>query len=434
MMENVTREMGQVVVNRDEVNQRINRYQFNLTAIKHHYKRQHSTWKRELGKWAFAIGTFGLGALYLWATTQIVKEGEIGLRRDSQGNLILLPPGRHSNFPWESYASEPKSLAQSLIELGPYKIITVHTGFVAKTYCNGNLEILPAGQYLISNASHTIDKEDVFVSVKEETKSLDEIIALTSDNIELKIKADVRYQIDDPELLISRVRAIEKTIFEIAKLNIAQVVNHHSLAEFVPTTVNADIPMDDETFPEREEDVLIRSSSHMQDDNQDIQLPAKGLSNILQELTRGIRKQFEAKGIKLLNIGITTWDYVNQDLASKLGEGAVIQSQIRSKIMAAKQAAKVKAIEADAEAQALKRIAEGKADSIAAIGNAHVDLAEAMKANPSAALLYQWQKQVEMLQYSTHPNLFFNMGMGGNNGDRPLMTIPVTNTETVFNV
>ena len=46
---------------------------------------------REFKKYVFAIGTFGLGALYLWATTSIIKQGEVGLRRNSRGEMILLP-------------------------------------------------------------------------------------------------------------------------------------------------------------------------------------------------------------------------------------------------------------------------------------------------------------------------------------------------------
>ena len=97
---------------------------------------------RELGKWIFSIATFGLGALYLWGTTTVIQEGEIGLRQSASGKMVLLPPGRHSNFPWEEYSSKTVSLSKKDIQLGPYQIITVDTGYVAKTYNKGHLEIL----------------------------------------------------------------------------------------------------------------------------------------------------------------------------------------------------------------------------------------------------------------------------------------------------
>lgn len=40
-------------------------YEFDLDKIKMQYK-QSKGWGRELGKWAFALGTLGFGGLYLW--------------------------------------------------------------------------------------------------------------------------------------------------------------------------------------------------------------------------------------------------------------------------------------------------------------------------------------------------------------------------------
>ena len=75
---------------------------------------------REYMKYAFSILTFGLGAIYLWLTTKIIQQGEIGLRRNFRGEMILLPPGRHSNFPWETYPIYPQStsMPQGDIKLG----------------------------------------------------------------------------------------------------------------------------------------------------------------------------------------------------------------------------------------------------------------------------------------------------------------------------
>src|SRR4051812_36904272 len=80
---------------------------FDIREITDRYEKQKG-W-RELGKWFFAIATFGFGALWLLLTTSIVKEGEIGLRRNFRGEMTLLPPGRHSNFPWEEYPVQPQS-------------------------------------------------------------------------------------------------------------------------------------------------------------------------------------------------------------------------------------------------------------------------------------------------------------------------------------
>ncbi|MCH9689902.1 MAG: hypothetical protein K0U10_04540, partial [Gammaproteobacteria bacterium] len=71
--------------------------QFDLKKIHQEYNNAQGF--REAYKWIFGISTFGLGALYLWLTTVVIKEGEVGLRSNARGEMILLPPGRHSNLP-----------------------------------------------------------------------------------------------------------------------------------------------------------------------------------------------------------------------------------------------------------------------------------------------------------------------------------------------
>ena len=400
---------------REEEAQIISRYRFKLATLKQDYKANHATWIREASKWAFAIGTFGLGSLYLWATTSIIKEGQVGLRRNARGELILLPPGRHSNFPWETYETPPQSLSGNFLKLGPYKIITVQTGYVAKTFRNGILEILGAGQHLLPDAAHVFNEKDGFVSIKEETKTLKPVTALTSDNIALEIKADVRYQIEDPTLAITKVDEIENTIFEIAKFNIAQVVSHHSLAEFVPVTMREKIAAEN-----AEE---LEQSDEEGNAVEELLLPRKGLSTVLEELMADITAQFKRMGIKLLNIGITSWDYQDKVLAHELGQGAVLEAQVRSRILAADQAAKVRGIEATAESNAQRTIAEGRADAIKTVGDAYIELAGSMKDNPAAFQMWQTQQQVQMLAHGNNPHIIFQVG--GDKSTSPQLNMPL---------
>ncbi len=225
---------------------------------------------------------------------------------------------------------QPQSLSGNCLKLGPYKIITVQTGYVAKTLRCGVLEILQAGQHILKDANHTFNEKDGFVSIKEETKTLKPVKALTSNGVVLEIKADVRYQIEDPLLAITTVDEIENTIFEIAKINIAQVVSHHSLSEFVP------VPMSETAIVRQREDEDFVEVQH--------------------------------------------------------------------------QAAKVKGIEATADSNAQRTIAEGKAAAIQTVGNAYRELADSMKDNPLAFQLYQTQQQVQMLAHGNNPHIIFQVG------------------------
>lgn len=130
--------------------------EFNMHEIKANYQRDHSPF-REFGKYLFSICTFGLGALWFASTTVVIREGQIGVREDARGKMTLLPPGRHSSFPWESYPSPVQNLSQPVIYLGPYSIITVTTGNIAQTINKGVITILEAGQHLLEEADHFLN-------------------------------------------------------------------------------------------------------------------------------------------------------------------------------------------------------------------------------------------------------------------------------------
>ena len=344
---------------------------------------------REFKKYAFAIGTFGLGALYLWATTSIIKQGEIGLRRNSRGEMILLPPGRHSNFPWETYPVEPQSLSEKEIRLGPYKIISVETGYIAKTLNKGKLQILEEGQHLLQDASHVFGS---FVSIKQETKKLEAVTAYTSDNVGLTLYADVRYQIENPEAAISQIDDIETSIKEIAEISISQIVSHHNLADFAPVTN------------------VGGGRSH-------------GITEVITELTDNITKQLRQLGIKLLNIGITSWSINDASLAHELAQGAVIQSQAQSKMLSAEREAKIKEISTEAEASARLVLAQSDVSALKLKGVAIAEITKEF--NPAALEIYARSQQAELVQRANNPNLFFAQQLVGGAQLLPQLTVPV---------
>lgn len=336
--------------------------------------------RRELGKWIFSIATFGLGGLYLWATTQVIQEGQIGLRQTATGKMVLLPPGRHSNFPWETYPASCQSFSKKIIKLGPYQIITVETGYVAKTYNQGTLEILPVGQHLIKNASHTFEG---FIPTKQETKKLHEVVASTSDNVGVTLQADVRYQIVDPGTAVTQIDDIENSIKEIAEISISQIVSHHSLSDFAPA-------MSTTNFGSKPE-------SH-------------GIGDVVTELSKMITDQLSKLGIKLINIGITSWKINDTGLAHELAQGAVIKSQTQSKLMAAQNAAQVKGIEATAEAAAITTRADAEAKAIEAKGTAYNNVAHIIGGSHVAQTIYEQALRTEMVANAQNSNLFFNSG------------------------
>ncbi len=376
---------------------------FNMDEISREYEDSRKKSRRELKKWAFAIGTFGLGALYLWATTFIVRPGEIGMRSNIRGKVTLIPPGRHSNFPWETSPSEPASLSTSLIKLGPFKIVRVETGCVAKTFgAKGQLIMLKQGQYLLSDPAHTVSS---FISVKEETRKLESVQGYTSDNVGITLHADVRYQIEDPEAAIGKVDEIEKSILEIARYTISQIVNHHNLADFAPAT------------------------------NIGRDRAAHGVTSVITEITEAITQLLAARGIKLVTIGITSWNINDKSLAHELAQGAVIQSQAQSQMLSAQRAADVKVIAAEADAQAKIKIGEAEAKAIKLKGDAINSFTKECKENPAALAVYLGSQQVDLVRGANNPHLFFSQATtgGGAQLGLPQLTLPVVSPTAVIN-
>lgn len=365
--------------------------QLNMAIIKSDY--ESSKGWREVGKWIFAIGSFGLGGLYLWATTSVIKQGEIGLRCNGRGEMIILPPGRHSNFPWENYPIEPQSLSQKEINLGPYKIISVETGYVAKTFNQGRLEILQEGQHLLTEATHVFSS---FIPVKQETKKLQAVTAYTSDNVGLTLHADVRYQIENPDQAIRQIDDIENSITEIAEISISQIVSHHKLADFAPATAHVS------------------------------QVQEHGISEVIHELTANITEQLRKLGIKLLSIGITSWSINDADLAHELAQGAVIQSQTQSKMLSAEREAKITAISTQAETQATVMRARGEAEAILLKGDAIKTIARQFVGDPVAQGIYARAQQTELVKSATNPHLFFTQEVAGNSAQLPQVTLPLS--------
>jgi regulator of protease activity HflC (stomatin/prohibitin superfamily) len=347
--------------------------QFNMSKLKSEYY-EAKGW-REFWKWTFALSTFGLGALYLWATTSVIEEGHVGIRCTARGEMVLLPPGRHSNFPWESYLSAPRSLSEKDIHLGPYTIITVETGYVAKTYDSGKLVVLNEGQHLLEHAAHVFSG---FIPTKQETKKLSEVSAYTNDNVGLTLHADVRYEIENPEIAIKKIDDIEGSIAQIGEMNISMVVGHHNLADFAPAT--ASLRNDPRTG---------------------------GMGEVIAELTKSITEQLRNLGIKLLSIGITSWSIDNETLAEQLAQGAVIQSQAASNMLSADREAKIKGIQAEADARAIETRARGYAEAIKIKGAAIATLGEQFKENPAALEMFVREQNTALVQNAQNPYLFF---------------------------
>ena len=93
-------------------------------------------------------------------------------------------------------------LAQPVIHLGPYTLLTVDKGYEAVTQNNGEQEVLPGGaMHLLTHRNHKFEK---FISTKIQTDDLKRIECMTGDNVLMQIDGTVCWQIDDVQLCAER--------------------------------------------------------------------------------------------------------------------------------------------------------------------------------------------------------------------------------------
>merc|ERR1711985_112043 len=120
--------------------------------------------------------------------------GFVGLCID-RGQPVLLPPGMHQ---WKSDTlkfEKAIDLAQHVINLGPYTLITVDEGYAAITQNNGKQTILGGGE--MHMLTHRNWKFEKFMTMKIQTNDLKEIRATTGDNVLLETQANVNWCIKD---------------------------------------------------------------------------------------------------------------------------------------------------------------------------------------------------------------------------------------------
>ena len=334
--------------------------------------------------------TFGLGALFFLVSTRIVKDGEVSLRRSASGKMVLLPPGRHSNFPWEEYIGSPQSLADKQITLGPYKIITVDTGFVAQTSNGGPLKILKEGQHLITDPSHTFQQ---FISTKQAVKELKDVVATTRDGVSLTLMADVRYVIENPELALSKMTDITHDIGELAKSNLANIVLNHSWEDFAHATSTSTLHQ-----------TPINTGNELVQQTTDREV---GVVNVAVELTRLLRQALSELGVSLMNISITGMQVNDTTLASELAQGAVIKAQTESRRLAAQNAATLQGIETEARVNTINLIAVAEATATRTAGEALKHVIDTLE-TPAAIDVYKSEQRIRMVSGAKNANLFFS--------------------------
>lgn len=322
-----------------------------------------------------------------------IRQGYIGLCMD-RGQPVLLSPGMHQ---WKSdtlFFEREVDLAQHVIVLGPYTLLTVDEGYAAVTQNNGKQVILPGGE--VHMLTHRNWKFEKFITKKIQTCDLQDMRATTGDNVVLQTHANVNWWITD-------VDAAARTGAETMRLD-GQVVQGEDISNIrsnVLKQCKASLAM----FVGS----LRYSDSVHVDGWGDQGAPAKGMAGAASlfdaeklkhavEHANGICGRF---GVEIISINIISATPVDKDLSESLTRGATAVAEAERAETAAQGVAKALMVQAKAEADAARIKAQADADSERIRAQGAMDAAQTLEKSNIAVELAKISKTGEALDQKT---------------------------------
>jgi len=320
--------------------------------------------------------------------------------------------------------------SEQQIMLGSKKIITVRDGEVGVSYLKGKLIVLPPDRHFIESADHIFQG---FLSTQQQclhlsSPSLDKkkenfLVCETKDFVEIAIKADVFYKIEDAEKisLVVGKDNVEALVRDTAIASLNSIIRSTSLAEVAQSKeIQAKKATPDAPAP---------------------QFFDKVHDEFIHKLHTSFIEQF---GINVCNIRIESFKLMNQELASNISKQALTTAQTetqlsnlagqteiataqqkrdaevariraegdsmrlktetdarnRTTMETAKAEAEATLIRAKAEAQALEVRAEAEAKAILLKGEAEAKRATLISSTPLGGQIAMFQLYADMVKQS----------------------------------
>lgn len=343
-----------------------------------------------------------------------IGQGFIGYCND-RGQPVLLPPGMHQ---WKSDTlkfEKAIDLAQHVIPLGPYSLLTVDEGYAAITQDNGKQKMLEGGK--MHMLTHRNWKFEKFMTMKIQTNDLKEIRATTGDNVLLETQANINWRISDVALAARMAAETMKhdgttTAGEdISKLR-EDVLKQctASLSAFVGSIRYSDSvhvsaatqSMADAVLPERVSMSLGQPGAGGQGMAGAGMLFDKGKLRSAVAHANDVCARY---GVEVISINIISAFPKDSKLVEALAAGAVAAAEAEQAETAAEGAAKALMIRTKAEADAKRIAAEAEADSDRIRAEGAKDAGDKLQESGVAVELARIQKTGEAL--SDKQSFFF---------------------------
>lgn len=312
-------------------------------------------------------------------TIVTVDQGHIGYATDN-GQPVLLPPGIHV---WTSESlrfEQSYPLHDHVIHLGPYTLITVNEGYAAVTQNNGRQLVMEGGDCHFLN--HKNWKFEKFITMKIQTDHLDEIVATSADNIDIRVASTINWRIVDAKIAATMaaetmngandLKKLRNDVLQQGLASLAAFIGgvnysssfsmaaaaaskgHGSKSRNVPiamaTAVNEDDPSSDEK----------RASAPSQEELENPIYNSERMGTAVEHANE-ITSSY---GVTIMSINIISCRPVDATLTKTLASGAVAAAEALQAETAAQGRANALLVESKAEADAVRIEAEGAANAV----------------------------------------------------------------------
>lgn len=335
-------------------------------------------------------------------TIVVVDQGSIGFATDN-GQPVILPPGIHS---WTSETLrfvKSYEMAENIVHIGPYTILTVDEGYAAVTQNNGKQMILKGGHTHFLN--HINWKFEKFMTLKVQTDELEKIQATSADNINMSVTSTVNWRIIDP--IVAATMAAEtmskgnngdltklrRDVLKQALASLAGFIGsvnysgsfHVSAAgqrKDPSTSVgggngisNLDYPVASVSYDNDNDDITSNTNTNKNKSSEPIaSAPAMFMENPLYDTVKmesameHANKTTHQYGVHIMSINIISASPLDTNLTKSLASGAVATAEALQMETAAKGRANAAII--DAEADSSSRLIDADARAAAVIKQA----------------------------------------------------------------
>lgn len=337
--------------------------------------------------------------LYFLTRFQIVNRGSV-LVTSYLGEPVVFGAGLHWIGPLYRIYGILEINSSDNVQMGPYRLLTVDVGTMAKTYYNGNLVMLDAGRHILDSTKHNHTFVE-FIDMKQQTVEVN-MRTTTNDNVQLKLTLDVIYAIRDANLYCQSVSDQRKACVDRASILLTGLFKRHAFEELFSISLREDGNLSSAHAPIAPAalDPLnpLNTRPSALDQNSKMELV-----QMINEFVREFSNNMAGVGIRVINVGFSNLEIESVELAKQLAQRAVIKVNVACMVANAEAAASV--TEKNAQAQANAKLI---------IARATREAANLLDGSDIAKKLAEWTAMAETTRnntiiYANTPNLIQNL-------------------------